>query len=376
LFSVISGRDLLLHHPYDAFDPVVEFVNRAAVDPKVLAIKQTLYRTGGDSPIIRALVQAAENGKHVTALVELKARFDEAANVSWARQLERAGVHVVFGFLDLKTHCKVSLVVRQEGELLRRYVHLGTGNYNPQTALVYTDLGLFTANDDVTADCSALFNLLTGYSQGHLWRKLIVAPSDLHRRTIELINDQADLARQGKPSRIVAKMNSLVDYRVIKALYDASQAGVPIDLIVRGICCLRPGLPEVSANIRVRSIVDRFLEHSRIYVFGPPEDCQVFLASSDWMPRNFYRRVEMMFPIEAPALRNRILDEIIPAYLRDNVRARQMQPDGSYLRVERGESEPPYRAQEALLVRRPRGPVENNGETNGAPHPFVARINS
>jgi polyphosphate kinase len=363
LFSVLAEQDILLHHPFDSFETVVEFVSRAANDPKVLAIKQTLYRTSGDSPIVKALMQAAENGKHVTALVELKARFDEAANVSWARQLERAGVHVVFGFLDLKTHCKVSLVVRQEGDTLRRYVHLGTGNYNPQTALVYTDLGLFTANEEITADCSALFNLLTGYSQGHLWHKLVVAPSDLHRRTIELIAEQTRLARQGRPARIFAKMNSLVDHRVIKALYEASQSGVSIDLIVRGICCLRPGLPGISENIRVRSIVDRFLEHSRIYVFGPEPDSQVFLASSDWMPRNFYRRVEVMFPIESPPLRNRILEEIVPAYLRDNVKAREMQPDGAYVRIAPGDHQPPYRVQEALLA--PSWPsLDSNGQVD------------
>ncbi|MGD9647203.1 MAG: hypothetical protein AB7U73_15940, partial [Pirellulales bacterium] len=300
------------------------------------------------------LMQAAENGKHVTALVELKARFDEAANVSWARQLERSGVHVVFGFLDLKTHCKVSLIVRQEGDQLRRYVHLGTGNYNPQTALLYTDLALLTANEDITADCSALFNLLTGYSQGHTWRKLVVAPSDMHRRTIELINEQAEAARRGEPSRIIAKLNSLVDHRVIEALYRASSAGVPIDLVARGICCLRPGLPGISENIRVRSVVDRFLEHSRIYVFGPDDDAQVWLSSADWMPRNFYRRVEVMFPIESAVLKQRVLQEILPAYLRDNVKARVLCPDGSYARVEPAPGEAPYRVQEELLkLRRP-----------------------
>ena len=353
IFSRLAQRDLLLHHPYDSFDTVVEFVRQAAHDPNVLAIKQTLYRTSGDSPIVRALMQAAENGKHVTALVELKARFDEAANVSWARQLERSGVHVVFGFLDLKTHCKVSLIVRQEGDQLRRYVHLGTGNYNPQTALLYTDLALLTANEDVTADCSALFNLLTGYSQGHTWRKLVVAPSDLHRRTIELINEQAEAARRGQPSRILAKLNSLVDHRVIEALYRASTAGVPIDLVARGICCLRPGLPGISENIRVRSVVDRFLEHSRIYVFGPDDDAQVWLSSADWMPRNFYRRVEVMFPIES-TLKERILREIMPAYLRDNVKSRVLRSDGTYARVEPAPGEPAYRVQEELLrLRRP-----------------------
>lgn len=353
LFAAIRRRDILLHHPYDSFEPVVEFVSRAAKDPNVLAIKQTLYRTSGDSPVTRALMQAAENGKHVTALVELKARFDEEANVSWARQLERAGVHVVFGFLDLKTHCKLSLIVRQEAGVVRRYVHLGTGNYNPNTALIYTDLGLFTANEDIAADASALFNLLTGYSQGHAWRKFVVAPADLHRRTLELIDEQTQRAREGRPSRIFAKLNSLVDYRVIESLYRASQAGVPIDLVIRGICCLRPGMPGISENIRVRSIVDRFLEHSRILVFSPGDEARIFLASADWMPRNFYRRVEVMYPIEAPELKDRILNEILPAYLRDNVKARLLQPDGSHVPLQPAEGDPRFRCQEELLSTRP-----------------------
>lgn len=364
LFAAIRRHDILLHHPYDSFDPVVEFISRAAVDPHVLAIKQTLYRTSGDSPVTRALIQAAENGKHVTALVELKARFDEENNVGWARKLERAGVHVVFGFLDLKTHCKVSLVVRQEGQTIRRYVHLGTGNYNPTTALVYTDLGLFTADEDMTADASALFNLLTGYSQGHKWRKLIVAPTDMHRRTVELIEEQTKRAKEGRPSRILAKLNSLVDYRVIEALYRAGQAGVPVDLIIRGICCLRPGIPGLSENIRVRSIVDRFLEHSRIYIFGPAEECRIYLASADWMPRNFYRRVEVMFPVEASDLRDRILGEIMPAYLHDNSKSRVLQSDGTYTRQLRQDGEPRQRCQEELLSVRPGlTTVEKNGDS-------------
>jgi polyphosphate kinase len=251
--------------------------------------------------------------------------------------------------LDLKTHCKVSLIVRRENDTVRRYVHLGTGNYNPSTARVYTDLGLFTADPDVVEDVSALFNLLTGYSQGYHWRKLVVAPTDLHRRTIELINEQAELARRGKPSRIVAKLNSLVDFRVIDALYRASQAGVPIQLIVRGICCLRPGIKGVSDNIQVTSIVDRFLEHSRIYVFGPDETAKVFLSSADWMPRNFFRRVEVMFPVESPPLRKQILGEILPAYLRDNTKARQLLTDGSYQRVVQKRGEPAFRCQTHLL---------------------------
>ena len=367
LFSAIARRDILLHHPFDAFDPVVDFINTAAADPKVLAIKQTLYRTSGDSPITRALMKAAENGKNVTALVELKARFDEERNVTWARQMERSGVHVVFGFLDLKTHCKVSLVVRQDGDTLRRYVHLGTGNYNPTTALAYTDLGLFTAQEDIAEDASALFNLLTGYSQGHHWRKLVVAPEDLQCRTLELIEEQIERAKSGRKSRIFAKLNALVDFRVIESLYRASQAGVPIELIVRGICCLRPGLPGISENIRVTSIVDRFLEHSRIYVFSPDEEAKVFLSSADWMPRNFHRRVEVMFPVEAPEPRDRILQEIIPAYLRDNVRARLLRSDGTYERITPQPGQQPWRVQaEMLQLRSGIGPPERlSTDANG-----------
>jgi polyphosphate kinase len=369
IFSVIQRQDVLLHHPFDSFAPVVDFVARAAADPRVLAIKQTLYRTSGDSPITRALIQAAENGKQVTALVELKARFDEENNVTWARRLERSGVHVVFGFMDLKTHCKMSLVVRQESGGLRRYVHLGTGNYNPNTATVYTDLGLFTADEGMAADVSAVFNLLTGYSQGHRWRKLVVAPEDLHRRTIELIEEQAQRARQGRPARIFAKLNALVDHRVIEALYRASQAGVPIDLVVRGICGLRPGLPGISETIRVQSIVDRFLEHSRVYVFGPDEEAQVYLASADWMPRNFYRRVEVMFPLEAPTLKQQVLRQIVPAYLRDNVKTRILRPDGTYYRETPTDGQPRLRAQEYLLA----APADlTAADTNGQPQPAQA----
>jgi polyphosphate kinase len=352
IFAAIAQRDILLHHPYDSFDPVVEFVTAAAADPRVLAIKQTLYRTSGDSPISRALMAAAESGKHVTALVELKARFDEANNVSWARQMERAGVHVVFGFLDLKTHCKVSMVVRQEGQGLRRYVHLGTGNYNPTTALSYTDMGMFTADEAIAEDASALFNLLTGYSQGHSWQRLIVAPNDLHRRTIELIDEQAQRAREGRPSRIFAKLNAIVDHRVIESLYRASQAGVPIDIVARGMCGLRPGVPGLSETIRVRSVVDRFLEHSRIYVFGPDEEAEVFLSSADWMPRNFFRRVEVMFPVLAPDLVARILREILPVYLADNMRARRLDPDGVFRLLTPVEGQPPRRCQYEFLEQR------------------------
>ncbi len=349
IFSAISRRDILMHHPFESFTPVVDFVQSAAADPDVLAIKQTLYRTSGDSPIVKALISAAENGKQVTAIVELKARFDEQANVSWARQMERSGVHVVYGFMDLKTHSKVSLVVRREGDNVRRYVHLSTGNYNPNTALTYTDMGLFTSNEDFAVDVSALFNLLTGYSQSHRWRKLTTAPKDLQSETIRLINEQTRLASKNRPSAIFAKLNSLVDPQVIEALYRASQTGVPIELIVRGICCLRPGVPGISDNIRVRSIVDRFLEHSRLFVFGAKESAKVFVSSADWMPRNFFRRVEVMFPVESPALRRRILTEILPAYLADNVKARELRSDGSFVRIQPSPGEDPFRCQTELL---------------------------
>ena len=350
LFAEIANRDILLHHPFDSFDPVVNFIEAAAEDSQVLAIKQTLYRTSGDSPIVRALIQAAENGKHVTALVELKARFDEANNIDWARQMEHAGVHVVYGFMDLKTHCKLALVVRQEGKKVRRYVHLGTGNYNPSTAKLYTDMGLFTSNKLIADDATALFNFLTGYSQGHKWRKLIVAPQDMHHRTIELIDEQTEQALQGKKSGIFAKLNSLVDRKTIEALYRASQAGVPINLLVRGICCLRPGLEGISENIEVHSIVDRFLEHSRIFVFGVGSKAQVFLSSADWMPRNFERRVEVMFPIEALELKQRVCQKVLPTYWQDNTRTRRLTSDGTYVRSTAWHGEDVHRSQNELLM--------------------------
>ncbi len=349
MFARIAERDILLHHPFESFEPVVNYIRQAARDPDVLAIKQTLYRTSGDSPIVQALIEAADNGKQVTALVELKARFDEAQNISWARQMERAGVHVVYGFMAMKTHCKLAMVVRREGKKVRRYVHLGTGNYNPTTAQLYSDLGLFTADKTIADDASALFNFLTGYSQLHTWEKLIVAPLDLDRRTIELIDEQTNLASQGKPARIIAKFNSLADRDTIVALYRASQAGVEIELVIRGICCLRPGLEGISENIRVRSVVDRFLEHSRIAVFGVGEHQQVFASSADWMPRNFERRVEVMFPIEDPEIRRRIVDGILPIYLSDNQRARLLTSDGTYVRPTRKKGEPPRRSQLELM---------------------------
>jgi len=347
-FDVIRNQDVLVHHPYESFGAVVDFIDRAADDPQVLAIKQTLYRTSGGSPIISALARAAQNGKQVTALVELKARFDEENNIVWARELEQAGVHVVYGIVGLKTHCKAALVVRREKSGLRRYVHLSTGNYNPTTARIYTDLGLFTANPDFGDDVSEMFNLLTGYSQRRRWRKLVVAPVALRERVIALIERERGHAEAGKPARIIVKMNALVEVSVIDALYRASQAGVEIDLIIRGICCLRAGLPGVSERIRVTSIVDRFLEHSRVFYFANAGNPEVFLGSADWMPRNFFRRIEVMFPVEDAQLKARVCEAILPTILSDNVKARVQNPDGSYRRAAPAEGQPVVRSQVAL----------------------------
>jgi polyphosphate kinase len=348
VFDLIRKQDVLMHHPYESFGPVVDFIERAADDPHVLAIKQTLYRTSGGSPIVSALARAAQNGKQVTALVELKARFDEENNIVWARELEQAGVHVVYGVVGLKTHCKAALVVRREPDGIRRYVHLSTGNYNPTTARIYTDLALFTANPEFGEDVSAMFNLLTGYSQRRDWRKLCVAPVDLRDKVIALIDRERTHAEAGKTGRIIVKMNALVEPAVIDALYRASQAGVTIELVIRGICCLRSGLAGASETIRVTSIVDRFLEHSRIFYFENGGDPEIFLGSADWMPRNFFRRIEVMFPIEDPRLKARVVETILPILLADNVKARLQQADGSYQRVPRGADEPAVRAQVAL----------------------------
>jgi polyphosphate kinase len=353
--GVIAKRDIILHHPYESFDPVVRFVDEAADDPNVLAIKMTLYRTSGDSPFVRALSRAAASGKQVTALVEIKARFDEANNIAWARRLEENGVHVVYGVIGLKTHCKVALVVRREGTVIRRYVHLGTGNYNPQTARQYTDLSYLTARAEIAEDASALFNMLTGYSEPPHWKRLAVAPLDLQTQVIGLIGREAERARRGEKARIIAKMNSLVDPSAIRALYAASQAGVEIDLLVRGICCLRPGIPGVSERIRVTSIVDRFLEHSRVMAFGPPDAMDVFVSSADWMPRNFLRRIEVMCPIEDTQLKRRLLDEVLGLALLDNQKARRLQPDGSYVNVEATGDK--VRSQQALLEAAKKAPT-------------------
>jgi polyphosphate kinase len=333
LFSLIRSGDLLLHHPYESFDSVVEFLEEAAEDPHVLAIKQTLYRAGRNSPVVAALTRAAERDKEVTALIELQARFDEEANIEWARTLERAGAHIVYGLPGLKTHCKVAMVVRRDPDRIRRYVHLSTGNYNPFTARIYTDLGLLTCDDLVGEDAAALFNMMTGYAQPAPWHRLQVAPFGLREWAISCIEREAEHRRAGRPARIIAKMNGLVDREVIRALYRASQAGVPIDIIVRGICCLRPGVQGVSEHIRVRSVVGRFLEHSRVSYFENGGRPEVYLSSADWMPRNFDRRVEVAFPVETPALKRRLVDEVLGMALRDEANARILAEDGSYRRL-------------------------------------------
>ncbi len=349
VWAAIRAKDILIHHPYESFHHVTDFIETAAQDPRVLAIKQTLYRTGTDSPIIRALQQAADNGKQVTVLVELKARMDEERNIQWARELENAGVHVVFGFVNLKTHCKVALVVRREEDGIRRYVHLSTGNYNPQTARIYTDLGFFTCKEDFGEDVSALFNYLTGYSEVPQWRKLVVAPARMQSFMIEKIEQEIAHQQAGRGGRIIAKINGLLDPSMVKALYRASMAGVSIDLICRGICALRPGLPGISENIRVKSIVDRFLEHSRVFYFGNGGDPQVYIGSADWMDRNLSRRVEVVFPIEQPDLKRRLIDEILATSLADNVKARRLLPDGRWERVVPQPGELRVRSQERFL---------------------------
>lgn len=361
IFSLIAEEDLLLHHPFDSFYPTIEFLHQAAHDPNVLAIKQTLYRTSGDSPIIDALIRAAENGKQVTAVVELKARFDEKNNITWARRLERAGVNVVFGFVGLKTHCKLILVVRRESGRLVRYVNVATGNYNSNTAKLYTDISYFTANEAIGEDVSTVFNLLTGFNilTGEsklrrrmtmpVFKKISLAPIALRSKVVDLIQREINEAKKGGKAQIIAKMNALVDKEIIDKLYDASQAGVEIKLIVRGICCLRPGVPGLSENIHVVSIVDRFLEHSRIYFFHGGGARDVYLASADWMRRNMDRRIEVMFPVEDTDYREAIINNLLALYLADNVKAHFLRPDGSYVKVSPAPGEPPVRSQTGFI---------------------------
>jgi polyphosphate kinase len=345
-FEILRRQDVLVHHPYETFQVIVDLLERAADDPAVMGIKLTLYRTSGDSPVMRALINAARAGKQVTALMEIKARFDEANNINWARKLEDAGVHVVYGIVGLKTHCKLLLIVRRDPDHIRLYAHIGTGNYHPSTARIYTDLGLLTTAPALTREVAAIFNKLTGLSEFRGFKKLLVAPFQMADRFLELIGRETANAAAGKPARIIVKVNSLVDQNMIQALYRASRAGVRIDLIVRGICCLRPGVPGVSENIRVISIVGRFLEHSRIFYFENTGNPRIFIGSADWMPRNLYRRVEVVAPIEDPALRKRVAEEILPAFLEDRGKARELMPDGTYVRL----SPPPGRkAKQAQL---------------------------
>ncbi|MEO6333380.1 MAG: polyphosphate kinase 1, partial [Pyrinomonadaceae bacterium] len=333
-------QDVLLHHPYMPYSVVTDFIREAVEDPDVLAIKMCLYRIGSDSPIAPLLMEASQRGKQVTALIEIKARFDEENNIEWGKQLERAGVHVVYGLLGLKTHAKTTLIVRREGDELRRYLHLATGNYNPATSTIYTDLGLLTADEKSGEDATELFNYLTVYSQRESFNKLMVAPINLRQRMVELIGREAENAKRGLPAQITAKLNRLADAEIVEALYDASRAGVQVDLIIRGVCTLRPGVPGMSENIRVRSIVGRLLEHSRVYYFENAGQNEVYIGSSDWMPRNLDRRVEVLTPIEDDKLKRFLKDEYLKVYLEDNQKASELQPDGSYRRPGKEDTEP------------------------------------
>ncbi|GAB4495330.1 MAG: polyphosphate kinase 1 [Anaerolineales bacterium] len=353
LFKIIREHNgILLHHPYDSFAPVVNFLKLAGSDPNVLAIKQTLYRVGRNSPVVRALMQAQENRKQVAVLVELKARFDEESNISWAKMLEREGVHVTYGLVGLKTHCKIALVVRKEGETIRRYVHLSTGNYNAVTAHTYEDIGMFTSDPEIGADITDLFNFLTGYSAKRDYRKLLIAPINLRQRLTEMIHREIEHQKNGTGGHIIIKTNAVVDKQMIQELYRASQAGVKIQMLVRGICCLRPGVPGISENITVSSIVGRFLEHSRVYYFHNAGQPQIYLGSADLMPRNINRRVEVLFPVEDPSLISHLHDNILQIYLNDNLKTRRMNPDGTYRRIQPQPGQLPLESQAHLLAQR------------------------
>jgi polyphosphate kinase len=362
IFTAIRRGDIMLHHPFDSFAPVVDFLREAARDGDVLAIKMTLYRVGKNSPVVRSLLEANENGKQVAVLVELKARFDEESNIEWAKALEAEGVHVVYGLLGLKTHSKIALVVRREGETIRRYVHLATGNYNPATAQAYTDLGVFTCDEAIGADATDLFNYLTGYSAKTSYRKLLVAPVNMLTRLEALIRREIEHAKAGRKAHLIFKINALVDKTMIRLLYEASQAGVRVDLLVRGICCLRPGVQGVSDNVTVTSVVGRFLEHSRVYWFRNGGAEEVYLGSADLMPRNIYRRVEVVFPVQDPRLVKELREHVLDVYLTDNLRARRMHADGSYTRLKPRGNDRPLDSQAWLIesrAGRPRGPYGN-----------------